>query len=171
MGAADRAFADEQISHSIRALDLYESAEQVVGYVALRDEVNLERLLLGACEAGKRVYLPVVAAQRELRFARWSPGDPLQRSEVGVPEPTSMDQPAVAATVSLVPGRAFDPACNRVGRGGGYYDRAMAVLDGLGATIGVAYSCQIFDTVPVEGFDRAVGLLVTDASLYRAGAG
>ena len=70
----------------------------------------------------------------------------------------------------LVPGRAFDRAGNRLGRGKGYYDRLLARLrpDARGATIGVAYAEQIEESVPASGDDRPVAWIASDRGLTRA---
>jgi len=168
--AGARRIAAERICSWIAASSYYGSATQVLAYDALDDEVDLSGLLNAALAAGKRVYMPRVLSEGRMVFARWTPGD-TQLSRFGVAEPVSLEPPLQEPSVCLVPGRAFDCAGNRLGRGGGFYDRAMAGLELLGATIGVAYECQVFAEVPVGLHDRPVAVLVTDTAVYGAAAG
>lgn len=170
LSIADRTTADERVCASIQLLEEFAAAEQVLAYYALGDEVSLKLLLRKAGALGKRIYLPAIARAGSLVFARWTPGDSLRTSVLGVCEPTSSEPPRAVRSVCLIPGRAYDPARNRLGRGGGFYDRAMAGLERMGVTIGIAYSCQIFDAVPVDDGDQRVGLVVTDREVYRADA-
>jgi len=58
----------------------------------------------------------------------------------------------------LIPGRAFDKSGNRLGRGGGYYDRILRDVKCL--KIGVAFNCQLFDSIPVEPHDQKVDIII-----------
>ena len=161
----ERTRADRRICAAIRASDAYRSADQLIGYMALSDEVDVTSVLSAASGAGKRVYLPVVDAAGSLSFSRWSPGDEVITSPLGVGEPRSTESPRDDPTISLIPGRAFDRMGNRLGRGGGYYDRGLVGLEQFGVTIGIGYFCQLVDMVPVGPQDRRVGGLVTEAGL------
>ncbi len=69
------------------------------------------------------------------------------------PDPSSID-------LAVVPGVAYDSAANRLGRGGGYYDRLIPQLRCL--TVAPAFSFQILDEVPMEPWDRQVDMVVTE---------
>lgn len=64
----------------------------------------------------------------------------------------------------IVPGVAYDRACNRVGRGKGFYDRLLA--DSRAAKIGVAYDFQVVDEIDVEPHDVGVDMVITDRGVY-----
>jgi 5-formyltetrahydrofolate cyclo-ligase len=72
--------------------------------------------------------------------------------------------------VLLVPGMAFTRRGERLGRGGGYYDRLLATLPSTTLKIGVCFDLQIFDSLPVEDHDLPVGLVVTESSVNGPGA-
>ena len=69
-----------------------------------------------------------------------------------------------------VPGVAFGPAGQRLGRGGGYYDRSIAALAPQTVTAGLAYSFQVLDRLPESPDDRRLGLIVTESAVHRAAA-
>ena len=102
-----------------------------------------------------------------LEFAACSSLDTLGTGRFGIREPTSQ-HPVVSladADVVLVPGLAFDGRGGRLGRGAGYYDRALAPIgsvDARRALIGVALSIQIVPAVPMDARDVAVDRVVTE---------
>ncbi len=79
----------------------------------------------------------------------------------GIREPP-LDAPEILPLAIVVPGRAFDRTGHRLGRGGGYYDRALASLPAPVLLIGFAYAFQVVDELPREAHDRPVQLIVTD---------
>lgn len=167
--AGERDGLDAAVCDAIVGSREYRGCEQLIAYKALKDEVSVAAVIAAALATAKAVFLPVVAGGTTLDFRRWQDGAPLLQSAAGVLEPAGGRAPARLPSVVLVPGRAFDAAGNRLGRGGGHYDRALDGLAGLGTTVGVAYSCQLLDAVPVGPRDRRVSMLVSEEGLKRAG--
>lgn len=90
-------------------------------------------------------------------FAGWS------KSSLGVFEPDPKNAQEVSVSqieIFLVPGLAFDKQGHRLGRGRGFYDRMLD--QSLALKVGVAYSCQLFEMVPVEAFDQKMDVLITE---------
>ncbi len=150
----------------------------VLGYLALADEVRIDGALAVQVAAGRRVLLPV-STPGGLRFGAWSPLQPLAPDHEGVlaPEAGGTEGLPAGRGILLVPGRAFDAAGHRLGRGGGYYDRLLARLEeeagrsGELLVLGLAYGCQLVDAVPVEPHDRSVDVVVTEGGLVGPRAG
>ena len=69
--------------------------------------------------------------------------------------------------IVLVPGRVFDANCNRVGRGGGFYDRFLHKLKPSSIKIAIAYSCQVVDDVPQEEWDHRVNCILTENGIIN----
>ncbi|MFQ5479380.1 MAG: 5-formyltetrahydrofolate cyclo-ligase [Candidatus Binatia bacterium] len=158
-----RNWADGVICERVGALAAYADAVQLVLYQAVDDEVSLDPLAEKASRDGKRIYLPCTDRNSlALEFRSWRPGDPLRRGYGGILEPVGTSSLGDAATLSLVPGRAFDERGGRLGRGRGCYDRAMGVLSRLGLVVGIAYSCQLTEAVPVGALDCRVSMVVTE---------
>lgn len=161
-----RAF-DASICARLAELPEFGAAEQIFGYWALTDEASIEGLLNAACASGKAVFLPVVASERTLVFGRWKPGLSLKRGLRGTEEPTAVVAYDARASLTLVPGRAFDPKGRRLGRGGGYYDKALLELRAYGPLAGVAYGAQLVEAVPTEFHDVQMDMVVTEQTTYR----
>lgn len=176
--ARDTAFAPvrSEISGAIvahlAASDRWQAAGCAMAYLAMRSEVDLE----GLWNADPRPTLCVPRVDPETgSMSACTIGDPATESEpgvFGVRSPVAAAAAVEPGTIGLVlvPGLAFDISGNRLGRGGGYYDRFLApLLDANpGVTlIGVCWSGRVVASVPVGPSDVRVGMLVTEHGLER----
>lgn len=164
----ERAGLDAAIAAAIIASVEFGKAEQLLAYKGLADEVPVEAVIEAADQGGKSVFLPRVGS-RGIEFWQWRPGESLTPSGLGVAEPSSELAPRQAPSLVLVPGRAFDRSGNRLGRGGGHYDRALAGFWEGATTVGAAYGCQVLESVPVGPDDRRVAYLVSEQGMIPAG--
>jgi 5-formyltetrahydrofolate cyclo-ligase len=122
----------------------------VSGYWPMDDEFDLRPMLEYFSDAGHACALPVVTRLGEpLLFRRWRQGDRLVANRLGIQEPAG-EAPVIDPTVLLVPLLAFDGRGYRLGYGGGFFDRTLARLRGLGPAlaIGVGFAGQRVDEVP-----------------------
>jgi 5-formyltetrahydrofolate cyclo-ligase len=127
----------------------------VAGFWPLADEPDIRPLLVWLHEQGAHVALPaVVDSTTPLEFHRWMPSDSLSEGAFGVLEP-ARNRPLIPDVV-LVPTLGFGPRAERLGYGGGYYDRSLAALlkdDRSLVTIGIAWNeAQILEA---DGFEAA----------------
>lgn len=99
-------------------------------------------------------------------------GDPglLVAGQRGIPEPASGSVPLDEIDVVILPGVAFDLDGGRLGRGGGHYDRLLALLPHDSIRIGVAHTGQMVTRVPREDHDELLDVLVTDRAVHHTGA-
>ncbi|MGY3903808.1 5-formyltetrahydrofolate cyclo-ligase [Aeromonas lusitana] len=119
----------------------------------------------------KEVYLPVLPpfTPGHLLFQRYTATSPMTRNRFGIPEPElDMQQviPHSALDIICTPLVAFDAAGNRLGMGGGYYDRTLASWHehGLGPRpLGLAHNCQQVEVVPKEQWDVPLPEIITPA--------
>lgn len=130
------------------------------------DPAALSRALIGR---GVDLALPVVIGRdAPMVFRRWSPGEPLEIDVAGVPAPLPLAD-EVEPDVIFVPLLAFDAAGGRLGQGGGYYDRTLALLqrgDRRPWFVGLAYAGQEIDRLPRERHDVALHGVLTEIG-YR----
>lgn len=122
-------------------------------------------------EGGRKVILPRVEGDA-MTLVEVNGLEDLSSGYRGLLEPGS-DRgrvvPSETIEVALVPGLAFDLRGNRLGRGGGHYDRALAGLGRTSLKIGLAYDFQVVDRLPVEARDVPVDLVVTETRIINAG--
>ena len=99
-----------------------------------------------------------------MNFYSWSFKDPLQVNKYGIPEPIS--NKIVYPDILLIPLVAFDKNLNRLGYGGGFYDRYIAKLKKNKKVfkIGFAYSFQKVKKIPISKFDIKLDLIITEKS-------
>ncbi|OJH43922.1 5-formyltetrahydrofolate cyclo-ligase [Paracoccus sp. SM22M-07] len=148
--------------HLIAALAPHASAV-LAGYWPMRDEADPRAAM--AAHSGP-LCLPVVTGPaRPLVFRHWQ-GQPLQPGAFGTSHPGE-DAPQLTPQVLIVPLAGFDRRGNRIGYGGGFYDRTLEVLRESGpvTAIGLAFACQELPEIPAEDFDQPLDLIVTDRDI------
>jgi 5-formyltetrahydrofolate cyclo-ligase len=150
------------------------AADAIALFSTLPGEVDTTPLIDAARRAGKRVLLPRMVPGRTLEFARVSGLESLRAGRYGVLEPEARiaAESTLEGALVLVPGCAFDRDGGRLGRGEGYYDRALAPLRAASvhATfIGVAFTIQIVEAVPMTPFDVRMDGVVTETAFFRNG--
>lgn len=141
-------------------------------YVSFGTEPGTEPLRVKLRAAGLRVLLPVLLPDRTLDWALDEGPDGLAAGTQGLLQPTgSRLGPAAVATTDLVlvPALAVDHDGNRLGRGGGSYDRALAQVPAGTPVLAVVYAEEVLGAVPVEPHDRPVSGALTSAGCLRFG--
>jgi 5-formyltetrahydrofolate cyclo-ligase len=141
-------------------------AEGVVvsAYWPMGDEMDPRPLMEALVALGHRLALPAIrAAGQPLDFRAWRPGDALQPAGFGTQEPPATAE-ELRPGLLLVPLLAFDAAGYRLGYGGGFYDRSLALLRAAGDTlaVGLAYAGQQVAAVPREATDQPLDLVITE---------
>ena len=163
---ADSVAAAEAIADHMLAWDAVRRAVTVAAYVSVGREPGTGLLLDALHAAGKRVLLPVLRADNDLDWAVYT-GELVPASR-GLLEPVGplLGVTAIAdADVVLVPGLAASAGGDRLGRGGGSYDRALARV-GEGVPIGILlHEDETGLDVPTEPHDRRVTHTVTPAGV------
>ena len=109
-----------------------------------------------------QLSLPKIRKNYQMNFFQWSTKDPLEINDYGIPEPIS--DVIKLPNILLVPLVAFDNNCNRIGYGGGFYDRYIKKLKKKKkiVTIGLAYSFQKVKRIPVTKYDIQLDFIITN---------
>jgi 5-formyltetrahydrofolate cyclo-ligase len=166
--AEQRADASARIRQRIAELREFLRARTVMMFATMPDEVDTLPIIEDALAAGKTVVLPHVnrgVGEMDARVVRDVARD-LVLGTFGIPEPR--DCPVAgpdSIDFVLVPGRAFDRQGNRLGRGGGYYDRFLARIDAV--RCGCVFAAQVLDAVPHAEHDLPVDVIVTEDVVIR----
>ncbi len=167
------ATAREQKSRLIqsRAVEfrVYGDSAAVALYSATGSEVATELIRDHALRAGKELFYPSVAPEGSLRWNRCRLATDFVRGRYGILEPAGSDYRTsleAAGLVVFVPGVAFDLLGGRLGRGQGWYDRALASFGGAVHTIGLAYETQLEEgPIPTDTWDQRVEYLITEGRI------
>lgn len=171
ISSENRRKADRSIDQSILELPEYRNASIVAGYASDGTEPDILPVLRDAAGRGIRACLPKWnGTQYILSLVDENDLDGLIPGKWDLPEPRSI-RPADEflhsdGVLYLVPGVAFDEELNRLGRGGGVYDR---ILKGRGTStaLGVFYECQLSSCLPVENHDVPLDIIVTESAVRR----
>lgn len=136
------------------------------GYWPRKSEIDPRLLMARLAEAGCTLALPVVTGEgMPLIFREWSPGVDLETGFYEIPVPIAQTA-QVEPDIALVPMIGFDARLNRLGQGGGYYDRTFARRRPR-MVIGLAYDMQHVPDTAVDAGDQAMDIIVTDMRIYR----
>lgn len=138
----------------------------VAGYLPIGSEMDPRLLMDRVADCGAALCLPVVDTDTApLEFRRWQPGGAVEPSTFGTSVPRAGADLLVPDLV-LVPMLAFDRSGHRIGYGGGYYDRTLARLraDGDVLAVGLAFSGQVRDDLPVGPNDAPLDWIVTESA-------
>lgn len=148
----------------------FRRARHIGSYLAHAGELDtLPALRRHHCR-GQTLYLPAIshAPSMKMTMRRWSESEQMLTNQYGIGEPQRSKQrsrPLWALDVLLIPLVAFDRDGNRLGMGGGYYDRLLASLahrPSRPRLIGIGYRFQEVDRVPAEPWDMPLDLTLTD---------
>lgn len=164
--------AAQALAARILALDVYRQAQHIGAYFAVNGEIGLDPVIEHALAAGKRIYLPNLD-QSSLRFSPYFRDQKMRINRYRLPEPDVGDEQMLAPTqldLVLAPLVVFDAQRNRIGMGGGYYDRSFAFRKDPAidrpALIGVAHELQKIERIEPEDWDVRLDRIVTDQAAY-----
>tara|TARA_B100000963_G_scaffold361066_1_gene394681 strand:- start:280 stop:822 length:543 start_codon:yes stop_codon:yes gene_type:complete len=126
--------------------------------------INLIKLLI---KKNFSVSLPVVKEKSKLLFYSWNLYDPLKLNKYGIPEPVR--KKLIEPNILVIPIVAFDKNLNRIGYGGGYYDRFIQKIERKFKClkIGLALSFQEVKKIPINKYDKKMDLIITEKKIYK----
>ena len=161
-----RSDEDRRIAAGLDAA-LGDVAGRVVSlYWPFRAEPDLRDWAAGLRARGATLALPVVVERaRPLVFRTWAPGDALVPGIWNIPVPAADTR--VTPDIVIAPVVGFDPRGFRLGYGGGYFDRTLAVLPGAWRAFGVGYGFQRLPTIHPQPHDIPLHSIVTPDEIRR----
>ena len=147
--------ASAKLAELFFASDLYKRATTVYGYLPYNQEVRTVPMLEKALSDGKKVAVPKVYGD-EMKFIYLTDLTQVACGYAGIPEPIA-DEPVADDPTALVlmPGMAFDREGHRIGYGGGFYDKFLA-LEPHHPTLALCYEFQVLPHLETEEFDIPV---------------
>lgn len=168
----ERITAAQGLRRSLEQLPEYFTDQRVAGYWASHGELPLNLVIPPLVARGQQFLLPVTGPGRQLRFAAWAPGDAVEANRYGIPEPAQPGElfEPFQLDLVLVPLLGFDRRGNRLGHGGGYYDRGFAFLnDQVRPTepllVGIAYAFQELPEIDEQDWDVPLDFVATEREL------
>ena len=166
---ADEGAALAALAHFREHVDLA-ARNTLSAYLPVRAEFDSLPILRYAHSRGCPTCLPVVLGRcRPLSFRRWAPGEPLVDGAFGIPVPPP-EAETLDPAILIVPLLAFDDEGYRLGYGGGFYDRTLALRRAHAPgtlAVGVAFAGQRIECVPRSAEDQRLDWIVTEEGAKR----
>ena len=164
----DREAEDASIRTAVKSVIREKSADTVLIYVSFRSEVDTYGIIEDCIKSGIRVAVPRVE-RSDIFFYYIDSQTDLVSGYMGILEPAEGCVPCSVEpyrSLIIAPGSVFDRYHNRIGYGGGYYDRFISRNHDI-YSIGLAYSCQIVDSIPEDEWDQPLDMVITGEAIYQ----
>lgn len=151
----------EAIKTKLLSLESVRNADCIMAFYSHKNEPLMMEFIRECIDMGKSIALPCVTGEGEMIAAKYCRDSEMKNNVYGIPEPAfageiSCERPDVI----IVPGIAFDINLNRIGFGGGYYDRYLAATDAY--KIGVCFDFQIVGKIDTDSHDVPMDIIVTE---------
>ena len=135
------------------------------GYYPTNYEIDDLEILNYFFKKGSKISLPKIKKKSQMEFYRWHINEPLLINKYGIPEPENSYR--VCPDILFVPLVAFDKDFNRLGYGGGFYDRYIQKISKIKKVVkvGLAFSFQKLKTIPVNKHDKKLDIIITEKEI------
>ena len=155
-------------SETIIKLIEQKSPNKRVGlYYPFGDELSTLELMDRLVKKKFIISLPIINNKFEMSFYSWSPNEPLTINRYGILEPFKGKK--IIPSTLIIPMLAFDCNLNRLGYGGGFYDRFIQKVEKQNncVKIGLALSFQKIHKVPINEYDKKMNFIITEKKIYK----
>lgn len=143
----------------------FKEADNILTYVSFRSEVKTDYIIENAFELGKKVFVPKVIGKNMI-FVKIESFKELTQGYMGIREPVSSDEAGINEGFMCMPGMVFDKECNRIGYGGGFYDRYLS-KDNEFIKAALCYDFQILEEIPHEPHDLKPDYVISEKRVIR----
>ena len=135
------------------------------GYYPSNYEINDLEILNYFFKRGSKISLPKIKKKSQMEFYKWYKNDTLIINKYGIPEPEANNR--VYPDILFVPLVAFDKQLNRLGYGGGFYDRYIQKISKIKKVVkvGLAFSFQKLKTIPINKHDKKLDIIITEKEI------
>ena len=143
------------------------SANNLGGYYTYNYEIDDLEILELLEKKGFKISLPIIKKNNQMDFFRLSNNDPLKINKFGIPEPISTKK--FNPDILLIPLVGYDNNLNRLGYGGGFYDRYIEKIEKIKEVIkiGLAFSCQKIKNIPLSKYDKKLDFIITEKEILK----
>jgi len=158
------------IAEKFLKTDFYANSKNILIYYPIKGEVDTKLIISKALEDKKNIILPRVHNDKLKLFFVEDPSSQLEKGSYGIMEPvTRLCKPAKIhdADLVVIPGVSFDKNLNRLGYGGGYYDKILESLSKDTKKIALCFDIQLVIEIPSMEHDVRADMLITETSIYH----
>ena len=139
----------------------------VGGYYPYNNEIDDLNILYFLRNKKVNISLPIIRKNNQMDFFEWTNKDPLKINKYGIAEPTLGKK--IYPDIIFVPLVAFDDDLNRLGYGGGFYDRYLEKVSKIKKIfkIGLGFSYQEIKKIPINKYDKKLDLIITEKKIIQ----
>lgn len=166
-------FDSEKIAAQVIHTSEFKTAQHIACYLPMPGEAHTQPIITAIWNANKYCYLPIVTKQ-SLQFIRFTPTTKIHKNKLGFSQPENKSEIIAPEELDLVitPLVGFDDHCNRLGMGGGHYDRTFAFLNITDRPIkpfllGIAYEMQQVTEVEKQIWDVTLNQVITPTKIFK----
>lgn len=166
----EKEIMDNEIFNKLKNTELYKNARNIFIYISFSNEINTINIIKKALEDKKDVFIPkIYKVDRSMKAIKLNSFDDLKKNSMGILEPIDDSKYIEKENIDLivVPGVVFDKDCNRIGYGGGYYDRYLKDIAYKNNKVVLAYDLQIIDKIESEEHDIKVDYIITNTKIIK----
>ena len=141
--------------------------KNVGGYYPCNHEIDDLDMLNFLRNKRSNISLPIIRENNQMDFFEWTHNHPLKLNKYGIVEPISVKK--IYPDIIFVPLVAYDSYLNRLGYGGGFYDRYLEKKTKIKKTfkVGLAFSYQELKKIPINKYDKKLDLIITDKKIIQ----
>ena len=148
-------------------LKINTDTKNIGGYYPLNFEIDSLAILYLLEKKNYNISLPKIEKKNQMNFLQWSSNEPLKINKYGIPQPISAK--IVFPDILLIPLVAYDKNLNRLGYGGGFYDRYINKIEKRKKVIkiGLAFSYQKVKIIPINQYDKKLDYVITEKQMLK----
>ena len=166
----EKEIMDNKIFNELISTDLYKKAKSIFIYLSFGTEIDTNKIINNALQDKKEVYIPkIYKTDKSMKAIRLSSFEDLKENSMGILEPIDDNNFIEKEEIDLiiVPGVVFDFEGNRIGYGGGYYDRYLEPIKDVRNKVVLAYDLQIIDSIEPETHDITFDYIITNTKFKK----
>jgi len=170
LSAEDYNFKNKVITDNLLKSDEYKDSNTIFIYYPFRKEIDTRKIIKDALAKNKKVVLPKVSGSEIKLFFLTDAKKELKPGVFGILEPDSsfcLKADLKNIDLVIIPGLCFDLNFNRIGYGGGFYDRILEKLSTKVKIVALAFDLQIFNNIPACLHDKKIDMIITESNIYR----
>ena len=167
MSKEDRDIASHKIVANLIDNPIYKAANTIMAYASMPEEIQLNELFDNAFDNDKMIAIPLIIGRGTMRPVFLPTVEDLVIGDFGIMTVRQDKRQFVEfedIDCIIVPGAAFDRCGNRLGLGGGYYDRFLQRVPNA-KRVALSFNCQLIDIVPSEPHDAKVDVIITESEI------
>ncbi|MCL4386464.1 MAG: 5-formyltetrahydrofolate cyclo-ligase [Actinobacteria bacterium] len=148
----------------------YKSSQTIFIYYPFRSEIDTKGIIKDALKKGKKIIMPKIAGSQLKVFYVSNLKNDLKTGSFGIMEPDVLkcgEAKFDEIDLAIVPGLCFDLNFNRIGYGGGYYDKISEMLRKDVKKIALAFDLQMVKNVPCCPYDKKINIIITESQIYK----